>query len=48
MLFYYGGGEMIKMVIFEKIIYNELLYKFEVGILDILGVIGLGEVVKYM
>ena len=28
---YQGGGEMIKEVSFEKIIYNELPYKFEAG-----------------
>lgn len=39
---------MIEMVFFEKIIFNELLYKFEVGMLDIVGVVGLGVVVEYM
>lgn len=39
---------MIVMVIFEKIIYNELLYKFEAGMFDIFGVVGLGVVLDYI
>lgn len=43
-----GGGEMIKEVKFEKTIYNELPFKFEAGTPDFIGVIGLGESIKYI
>ncbi len=43
-----GGGEMIKEVRFEKTIYNELPFKFEAGTPDFIGVIGLGEAIKYI
>lgn len=43
-----GGGEMIKEVRFEKTTYNELPFKFEAGTPDFIGVIGLGEAVKYV
>ena len=43
-----GGGEMIKEVRFEKTTYNELPFKFEAGTPDFMGVIGLGEAIKYV
>ncbi len=45
---YHGGGDMIKMVTFEKTLYNDLPYKFEAGTPYIAGVIGLGEAVDYV
>ena len=45
---YQGGGEMIKMVSFEKTVYNDLPYKFEAGTPNIAGAIGLGAAVNYM
>lgn len=43
-----GGGDMIKMVSFEKTLYNELPYKFEAGTPHIAGVIGLGCAIDYV
>lgn len=43
-----GGGEMIKEVRFEKTIYNELPFKFEAGTPDFIGIIGLGEAIRYV
>lgn len=48
MLLFFGGGEMIKEVSFDGIVFNDVLYKFEVGILNIVGFIGLGVVVDYL
>lgn len=45
---YQGGGEMIDKVTFEKTTYNELPYKFEAGTPNFVGVIGLGEALKYV
>lgn len=45
---YHGGGEMIKMVSFEKTIYNDIPHKFEAGTPDIAGAIGLGVAVRYL
>ena len=45
---YQGGGDMIKMVTFEKTLYNDLPYKFEAGTPYIAGVIGLGAAVDYV
>ena len=45
---YHGGGDMIKMVTFEKTLYNDLPYKFEAGTPYIAGVIGLGAAVDYL
>ena len=45
---YHGGGDMIKMVTFEKTLYNDLPYKFEAGTPYIAGVIGLGAAVEYV
>lgn len=43
-----GGGEMIKEVRFEKTTYNELPFKFEAGTPDFIGIIGLGEALRYV
>lgn len=43
-----GGGEMIKEVRFERTTYNELPFKFEAGTPDFIGIIGLGEALKYV
>lgn len=43
-----GGGEMIKEVRFDKTTYNELPFKFEAGTPDFIGVVGLGEAIKYV
>ena len=45
---YHGGGDMIKMVSFEKTLYNDLPCKFEAGTPYIAGVIGLGAAVDYV
>lgn len=43
-----GGGEMIKEVRFAKTTYNELPFKFEAGTPDFIGIIGLGEAIRYV
>jgi len=43
-----GGGEMIREVTFEKTTYNELPFKFEAGTPDFIGIIGLGEAIRYV
>lgn len=43
-----GGGEMIREVRFEKTMYNDLPFKFEAGTPDFIGIIGLGEAVRYI
>jgi len=43
-----GGGDMIRMVTFEKTQYNDLPYKFEAGTPAIAEVIGLGAAVDYV
>lgn len=45
---YQGGGDMIKMVSFERTVYNDLPHKFEAGTPHIAGVIGLGAAVDYV
>lgn len=45
---YHGGGDMIKMVTFEKTLYNDLPYKFEAGTPHIAGVIALGTAIDYV
>jgi cysteine desulfurase / selenocysteine lyase len=45
---YQGGGDMIRMVTFEKTEYNELPYKFEAGTPNIAGAIGLGAALDYV
>ena len=43
-----GGGDMIKMVSFEKTMYADLPYKFEAGTPHIAGVVGLGAAIDYV
>lgn len=43
-----GGGEMIREVRFEKTTYNELPFKFEAGTPDFIGIVGLGEAIRYV
>ena len=45
---YQGGGDMIKMVTFEKTLYNDLPYKFEAGTPNIADTIGLGIAADYL
>ena len=45
---YQGGGDMIRMVTFEKTEYNDLPYKFEAGTPNIAGTIGLGAAIDYV
>lgn len=48
MLPFFGGGEMIKEVRFEKTVFNDPPHKFEAGTPNIAGVIGLGAAVDYL
>jgi cysteine desulfurase/selenocysteine lyase len=43
-----GGGEMIKMVTFEKTTFADLPHKFEAGTPNIAGFIGLGAALDYV
>ena len=43
-----GGGEMIRMVSFERSIYNDIPHKFEAGTPNIAGAVGLGAAVDYL
>ena len=45
---YQGGGDMIKVVTFEKTTYADLPYKFEAGTPNIEGGIGLGAALYYV
>ncbi len=45
---FFGGGDMIQSVSFEKTLYNEIPYKFEAGTPDIIGAIGLGAAIDYV
>jgi cysteine desulfurase / selenocysteine lyase len=45
---YQGGGDMIRMVTFDKTTYNDLPHKFEAGTPNIAGVIGLGAAIDYV
>jgi cysteine desulfurase/selenocysteine lyase len=45
---YQGGGDMIRLVTFEKTHYNTLPYKFEAGTPDIAGAIGLGAAIDFL
>ena len=45
---FFGGGDMIESVSFEKTTYNEIPYKFEAGTPDIIGAIGLGAAIDYL
>ncbi len=48
MIPYQGGGDMIKFVTFEKIIFNDLPAKFEAGTPNIEGAIALGAALDYL
>ncbi|HEY4126439.1 MAG TPA: cysteine desulfurase [Gammaproteobacteria bacterium] len=48
MLPWQGGGEMIRLVRFDKTTYNDLPHKFEAGTPDIAGAVGLGAAVDYL
>ena len=43
-----GGGDMIRMVRFDRTEYNDLPWKFEAGTPNISGAIGLGAAVDYL
>ncbi|KFN45065.1 cysteine desulfurase [Arenimonas oryziterrae] len=45
---FFGGGEMIREVRFEKTVFNDPPHKFEAGTPNIAGVIGLGAAVEYL
>ena len=45
---YQSGGDMISMVTFDKVLYNDLPYKFEAGTPNIEGVIGFGAALEYL
>ncbi len=45
---FFGGGEMIERVKFEKTTFNEIPYKFEAGTPNYLGAIGLAAAVDYL
>ncbi|MGO9256001.1 MAG: SufS family cysteine desulfurase [Bryobacteraceae bacterium] len=45
---YQGGGDMIRVVTFEKTTYNDLPYKFEAGTPNIAGGIGMGAALDYV
>ncbi len=45
---YQGGGDMILAVSFDKIIYNQLPWKFEAGTPHIAGAVGLAAAIEYL
>jgi len=45
---YQGGGDMIRMVTFEKTEYNDIPYKFEAGTPHIAGAIGFAKALEYI
>lgn len=45
---YQSGGDMIRMVSFEKTIFNDIPNKFEAGTPNIAGSIGLGTAIDYL
>lgn len=45
---YQKGGEMIKQVFLNRVIYNDLPWKFEAGTPDIVGVVGMGAAINYL
>ena len=45
---YQGGGDMIRMVTFEKTEYNDLPYKFDAGTPHIAGAIGFGKALEFI
>jgi cysteine desulfurase/selenocysteine lyase len=48
MLPFFGGGEMIREVRFEKTTFNDPPHKFEAGTPNIAGFVGLGAAVTYL
>src|ERR1700733_4304118 len=44
----YGGGDMIRSVLYDSYTWNDLPWKFEAGTSDIAGGIGLGAAVDYL
>jgi len=45
---YQGGGDMIEVVSFDSITYNELPFKFEAGTPHIAGILAFGVVLDYL
>jgi cysteine desulfurase/selenocysteine lyase len=45
---FFGGGEMIREVRFEKTTFNDPPHKFEAGTPNIAGFVGLGAAVSYL
>ena len=45
---YQGGGDMLRMVTFEKTEYNDIPYKFVAGTPHIAGAIGFGKALEYI
>lgn len=45
---YQGGGEMIKKVSFDEIIWNNIPYKFEAGTQPIASIIGLEKAIEFL
>jgi cysteine desulfurase/selenocysteine lyase len=45
---YQGGGDMIRVVTFERTEYNDVPHKFEAGTPHVAGVIGLGAALDYV
>jgi cysteine desulfurase / selenocysteine lyase len=45
---FFGGGEMIREVRFEKTTFNDPPHKFEAGTPNIAGFVGLGAAVQYL
>ncbi len=45
---YRGGGDMIRDVTFEKVLYTDLPYKFEAGTPNISGAVGMGKAADYI
>lgn len=45
---FFGGGEMIKQVTFEKTTYNDLPYKFEAGTPNIADVVALKPAIEFI
>ncbi len=45
---YQGGGEMIETVSFNGTTFNQLPYKFEAGTPNYVGIIALGEAIRYV
>ncbi|MFC2142809.1 aminotransferase class V-fold PLP-dependent enzyme [Candidatus Aenigmatarchaeota archaeon] len=45
---YQGGGEMINEVFLDKVIWNEIPWKFEAGTPNIAGAVGFGAAINYL